>query len=323
MITSEKIAIIDLGTNTFNLLIANIHGESFTQEYLTKEFVKLGEGGINQQIILPLPFQRGLTTLLEYKLKIDQQNCTKIFAIGTSALRNAKNGNDFIQKAYDLTGIKIAIIDGNTEADLIYQGAVAALQNYTSPAVFMDIGGGSTEFIISQNDQILWKKSVEVGVNRLFQAFHHEDPISLENQQKLHNHLSTELNEVIQQCVQFNVKTLVGCSGAFTSIAAMIAFTKGKLHELKGKRNYVFNLTDYLSIHNLLVQSTLKQRLKIQGLIPERAPMMVVGTILVNFILKNISIQHFMLSRYALKEGVAVSYAKGKLNIHYGNNFSN
>ena len=97
-----NIAVIDLGTNTFNLLIAEIKDNTFKTLHITKEFVKLGEGGINERMIQKMPFKRGVDTLMDYKLIAQQYNCKEIIAIATSAIRNAQNGDEFIQTVKNL-----------------------------------------------------------------------------------------------------------------------------------------------------------------------------------------------------------------------------
>lgn len=307
-----NIAVIDLGTNTFNLLIAEIIDSSFKTLHITKEFVKLGEGGINEKKIQKMPFQRGVDTLMDYKLIAQQYNCQYIIAIATSAIRNAHNGNEFIQTVKNLTQIDITVIDGNQEAEYIYKGAIAAVELTNENALIMDVGGGSTEFIICNPSGLLWKKSVEVGVTRLFEKFHHEDPISLDNILAIQDHLHLLLKEVMEAGEKYNVRTLIGSSGAFTSLAAMILCKKNKIELLQKQKQYQFEMADYFSIHQILIQSTLNQRLKIDGLIQERASMIVVGSILVNFVLNQLKISNFKLSRYSLKEGVAYTFAEKK-----------
>ena len=305
-----NIAVIDLGTNTFNLLIAEIKDNTFKTLHITKEFVKLGEGGINERMIQKMPFKRGVDTLMDYKLIAQQYNCKEIIAIATSAIRNAQNGDEFIQTVKNLTNIDITVIDGNKEAEFIYKGAIGAVELANENALIMDVGGGSTEFIICNPGGLLWKKSVEVGVTRLFEKFHHEDPISIPNILAIQEHLHLLLQEVVYECKKYQVSTLIGSSGAFTSLAAMILCKKNKIELLKGQKSYEFELADYFSIHQILLQSTLNQRLKIDGLIQERAPMIVVGSILVNFIVNQLKISKFKLSRYSLKEGVAYTFAQ-------------
>ena len=310
-----NVAIIDLGTNTFNLLIATISNGIYTTQFVTKEFVKLGEGGINIKTIQPLAFKRGLDTLLDYKLLCEQYNCEKIIGIATSAIRNATNGQEFVKQAKDISNIDIFTIDGNQEADFIYKGTIGAIDLKDGVNMIMDVGGGSTEFIICDQQKVYWKKSVEVGVTRLFEGFHKEDPIALDNIQHIKKHLDNLLEEVISQAKKYKVTTLVGSSGAFTSMANIILCKKNQEDILKTSTAYDFSLEDFTAIHNLLIQTTLKERLEIEGLIKERAPMMVVGSILVDYVLNEVGVQYFRLSRYSLKEGVAIAVAQNEFEL--------
>lgn len=308
-------AVVDLGTNTFNLLIASVSNKKFKAEYVTKQFVKLGEGGINEGKIQTAAFDRGINTLVEFRMIANEYNCHEVFGIATSAIRNAENGADFISRAKELANIDIQIIDGDIEADLIYRGAREAVDFEDDIAVVMDVGGGSTEFIICNKEKIFWKQSFEVGAARLFEQFHSTDPISIEDISAIESYLEDILAPVIQKAKELNVTELIGSSGAFTSFAQMIVCALGGEALVRDQKGYDFKMMNYLAIHQRLLQSTLKERLGMQGLIKERAPMIVVGTILVNFVVSTLGIEKFKLSRYSLKEGVAQAYAEDKLKI--------
>ena len=147
----RKIGIIDLGTNTFNLLLAEVKEQNYTIFYKTKIAVKLGEGGITKGFIAQAPYKRGIKALTQYKAKLTEENITEFYAVATSAIRSAENGADFVNEVQDTLGILINVIDGDTEADLIYQGVKQAMNLEDSPKLIIDIGGGSTEFIIANN----------------------------------------------------------------------------------------------------------------------------------------------------------------------------
>ena len=118
----ERIAVIDLGTNTFNLLVADIAAEhSYQIIYTTKIAVKLGEGGINTGIIASAPFQRGIDAMKQHLEAAKKYDVHKIFAFATSAVRSAKNGNEFVAEINKQTGIEVTIISGEKEAELIYE----------------------------------------------------------------------------------------------------------------------------------------------------------------------------------------------------------
>lgn len=303
-----KVAVIDIGTNTFNLLVAHKPNRRLIPIAIHKEFVFLGKGGINSNIIQDDAILRGLKTIKKFKQIADNLGVSKVIAIATSAVRNAKNGNDFAGKVKSLTGIEIEIINGNLEAEYIYNGAKEATNLGSNPVLLMDVGGGSTEFIICDRHQVHWKKSIEVGAARLFEQFHKSDPILQEEVEDIETHLEKKLNEIVQKAHDFEVETLIGSSGAFTSIAKMIAHNLNEPEKLIHSTEYEFDLLEFENIRENIVHLTLEERIQIPGLIRERAPMIIVGTVLVKFILEKLNIQQFKLARYALKEGVASEF---------------
>ena len=153
----NSIAILDLGTNTFHLLIAEINENSPELIFQETIAVKLGEGGMRDGMINVSAFDRGVSAIRQFKTSIDHYGVFQIKAFATSALRSASNSEDFIKKILTETGIKIEIIDGNREAELIFSGVRSAINMKDQSSLIMDIGGGSVEFIICDQDQIFWK----------------------------------------------------------------------------------------------------------------------------------------------------------------------
>ena len=143
------IGVIDLGTNTFNLVIAEIQHDNYRVIHKKKISVKLGEGGISKDFIAPIPFQRGLDALRIYKGILRSMSVDCFYAVATSAIRSAHNGSEFVEKVKSELQININVIDGDTEADLIYRGVRQAIDLGEKPKLIIDIGGGSTEFIIA------------------------------------------------------------------------------------------------------------------------------------------------------------------------------
>ena len=139
-------AAIDLGTNTFNLLIFRKEGADFEFIYNQRFPVGLGMGGINENKIAKEAFERGVNAIVQFKQTCDKHAVEQTKAFGTSALRGAKNGQLFCEAVYNQTGIKIEIISGLREAELIFEG-VKLVHSFTKYSCIMDIGGGSTEFI--------------------------------------------------------------------------------------------------------------------------------------------------------------------------------
>ncbi len=306
-----RIAIIDLGTNTFNLLVAEVAADrSYKIVYNTKIAVKLGEGGINTGIIATAPFQRGIDAMQQHLGTANKYGATKIFAFATSAVRSAKNGNEFVAEIKKQTGIEVSIISGEKEAELIYEGVQQALDIGTEKALVMDIGGGSTEFIICSNEQIFWKHSFDLGVSRMYEFFKHSEPITTEEIKKVENYLREKLQPLFKAVEQHKTDTLIGSSGSFDTFADMIFCRFYKEKSLENITSYEFNLDDFYKIHNLIIRSNIEERYKMEGLVEMRVDMIVLATLFVNFILRELKLSKMLLSTYALKEGVLSEITK-------------
>ena len=153
----SRYAVIDIGTNTCNLLIANrLSDKSFETIYDRKLPVKLGRGGIHKDILLPDAVERGLDALSHHSDTIRDYNVTKVKVVGTSAIRGAANKGEFLARVKQLLDWDIEILDGELEAALIFKGVRLSLPDQTGKYLIVDIGGGSVEFILANDNQIIF-----------------------------------------------------------------------------------------------------------------------------------------------------------------------
>lgn len=303
----RKIGIIDLGTNTFNLLLAEVEDQKYRVFYKTKIVVKLGQGGITKNFIAQTPYQRGLDALTKHREKLKEEGITEFYAVATSAIRSADNGPEFVKEVKEKLGISIQVIDGDTEADLIYKGVIQALDLEETPKLIIDIGGGSTEFIIANQQETFWKKSYKLGAARLLEKFNPADPIELTDIAAIDSHLEETLAEMIEMAEVYEINCLIGSSGSFDTLAEMISCKNGDCNLWKKKKNYTFLMADYNQIQRVISEATLAERLKMEGLIPMRADMIVIAVVVINFILNRLIIHDLRLSNFALKEGLLQS----------------
>jgi exopolyphosphatase/guanosine-5'-triphosphate,3'-diphosphate pyrophosphatase len=295
-------AVIDLGTNTFHLIIAELSAGAAHILFKTNLPVKLGEGKINDNIIIPEAFERGINALKGFKEEIDKHNVKIVKAIATSAIRSADNGKDFVDAARQQAGIDITVIDGDQEADYIYQG-VNATGLIDSTSLIIDIGGGSTEFILCNPEEVLWKKSYNIGAARLQQAYFKSDPISVADQQAIHQRLEIELDDLKQVCQVYKPVQLIGSAGAFESFATMI---DGDL-DMKQLKATTINISSYRELSKKLISSTHTERESLKGLIRLRVDMIVIASLITNYVLEMVSPEKLSLSTYDLKMGVLSS----------------
>lgn len=299
-----NIAIIDCGTNTFNMLIAELEKGSAQVLYSDKIPVKLGEGGIENKIIAPSAFQRGINALGEFVKTAHSYSVENFYCYGTSAIRNASNGEEFIVKAKEIYNLEIIKIDGDREAELIYKGVSLGIELGKKNSLIMDIGGGSTEFIIANSNEIFWKQSFEIGASRLLEIFSPSDPIKPSQVIEIFNHLKVTLAPLVKSLQEFQVIELIGSSGSFDTLAEVICKRKKLEIDLNKNTQFVFDMEDFKNEYAFLLHSTYSERLNTPGIIPIRAEMIVIASIIVNFVVETFLIQKMRLSTYSLKEGV-------------------
>ncbi len=304
------VAVIDLGTNTFNLLIAELLlSKKFKVLHNNKFPVKLGKGGITNNVLLPDAMQRGVVAL-EYCLEtIQQYKAEKTVAFATSAIREAVNAGEFLQMTHKL-GLNVTVVSGDEEAELIFKGVRLALEIGNVPALIMDIGGGSTEFIIADSTKIYWKQSFLLGVTRLLEKFGPSDPMTDTDLEKLNACLRVELKPLFDAVRLFPVAELIGSSGSFDSFADILMQRFHHPEESKTGTEYLFNLKETELVFRDLLQSDRAQRLHIRGLIEMRVDLIVMAVVLTRFVINELGLSKMRLSTYALKEGVLSQLVK-------------
>jgi exopolyphosphatase/guanosine-5'-triphosphate,3'-diphosphate pyrophosphatase len=291
-------AIIDLGTNTFHLLIAEdtkiIHEEKFP--------VRMGLGGINQNIINDAGIARSLACLQRFAETCRALGATHIQAFGTSALRNASNGQAVADVIRKETGIPVTIISGDEEARLIYQGIRAGVPLGSPKNLLIDIGGGSVEFIIGNQTEIFWKQSLEVGGQRLLERFHQHDPIKQNELEALKEYLSEALLPLRAPLAAHNPKILVGSSGTFETLSDIFCVRENIPNQKLPASP--LTLQRFYEIHKDLTRMTKAERIAMPGMMVWRAEMIVVTCQLLLFLLNMHTFDEIKVSRYSLKEGV-------------------
>jgi exopolyphosphatase/guanosine-5'-triphosphate,3'-diphosphate pyrophosphatase len=301
-----RVAVLDLGTNTFNLVVAeNTGGHAFRILHSSKIPVKLGEGGINRGVIVQDAFDRGVNAVITHYKHIQTYKVEKVFAFGTSALRTAKNGSLFLSSIKAVTGIDIEIITGDREAELIYYGVRQTHPMNPGIYLILDIGGGSNEFIIADRHEIYWKKSYDLGIARLLERFNPSNPIHPEEINRINKFLDREIPVLKEKVTEYRVQTLLGASGSFETFVAMIHASEEMTETqvaLSPKAIPVSN-AEFDSLYQTLIHSTRAERLKMKGLEPMRVEMIVLACLFTKFIIEKLGIKTIIQSNFALKEG--------------------
>lgn len=301
----KRVAIFDLGTNTFNLLISEENRDgSYKILVNQKQPVKLGEGKINHGQIIPEAYIRGIQAIEHHYNTVQKYRVDYIKAFGTSALRSADNGKQFLDEIYKKTNVKVEIISGDREAELIYKGVRQTIKLNNSKFLILDIGGGSNELIIADMHTIFWKKSYPLGIARLLEKFNPSDPLTGKEVKAINVFLQTELQDLFEKLRSEKISILVGASGSFETFVSMI--NKYDVIETEGAKTFDSNeITPdaFNRLYEKLIHSTLAERKKMRGLEPMRIEMIVLASLFVKFILENHNFTQIYQSNFALKEG--------------------
>ncbi|GAB3943291.1 hypothetical protein GCM10028805_09300 [Spirosoma harenae] len=312
-----KQAIIDLGTNTFHLFIAETTGS--TQSILFRESrpAKIGQAGINQGFITEAGIERALGVLSYFRGVLDQFDIVpeRVVAIGTSAIRVARNQQEFIDRVQATTGIQIRVISGDQEADYIYQGIRASGALDEATALIVDIGGGSVEFILGNRSRIFWKQSFEIGGQRLLDRFmpgaiDQPEPISAGSIRRLYDYFQEQLLPLANAIHQYQPTVLVGSSGSFDTLVDMwFMREQGHLPDAD-QATFTLPIDEFYRAYALLITKNHAERMRIPGMIELRVDMIVVAVCLIDYVLKTYGITQIKTSTYSLKEGVFASLSQ-------------
>ncbi|MBN1821351.1 MAG: hypothetical protein JXR31_15020 [Prolixibacteraceae bacterium] len=296
-----RLAIIDLGTNTCNLLIAEILESNYKVLYRGKEPVRLLFSKKNENWIREDAFIRTSQALENHLKKIREFSISRVELIATSAVRDAGNRDEFVSFIQDKTGLEPNVITGEREAELIFKGALLAFNQIESPSLILDIGGGSNEFIVTSGSEIIWEESIPSGMSRIINMFSLSDPISKQEETELIRFFKLQHIDAIFNAKNAGVRTLIGCSGAFDTIADLI----DKVDPGSKKRvRQEIRLNDFFKIYKILINSTRKERKEMKGMDNVRIDLIVPAVILINQVITALDINTVFQTDYALREGV-------------------
>lgn len=306
--SNARRAVIDLGTNTFHLLIADLSAKKLTAVYRERIFVKLASDGIER--IGPAPFARGIEALKHFRRVLDEYEVTELHACGTAALRTATNGEVFVRQAEVEGGIPVRLISGEQEATFITHGVLAALPPLTERILIMDIGGGSTEFIIASAEGVHWRHSFAVGVAVLFGHFHHNDPITEGEVREVLDFLTVQLKPLRDALEEYPAHHLGGAAGTFDVLAEILRDEKATPHPT----SHLLNLEGLDEFYFQILSSNRAERLAMPGIPETRVDMIVVAMILLRHVIGLAGIERITVSDYAMKEGILLAASASDRN---------
>jgi exopolyphosphatase/guanosine-5'-triphosphate,3'-diphosphate pyrophosphatase len=303
-----RIAAIDIGTNSIHMIVVRVRPDlSFEVIDREKEMVRLGAGGLDGRSLTEAARTSALQTLAKFRRLADSHKVDETVAAATSAIREADNGGDFIAEVAKRTGIKIRVIAGNEEARLIHMAAVYGVHMGGSPAVVIDIGGGSIEVSLGTASHLTHARSFKLGVIRLTERFVRTDPLSSRDERRLVKHINKEIGAHLDSIAARRFERVIGTSGTILSLGALALSEDGAL-DTDAVRNRRVPAKAVHRLRKRLTEVDLEARLHMDGLDPRRADIIVAGSVLLDSVLKRLGAEDITLCDLALREGLVLDY---------------
>jgi exopolyphosphatase/guanosine-5'-triphosphate,3'-diphosphate pyrophosphatase len=303
------LAVVDIGTNSTRLLIAEVDPESGALEELVRrsQVTRLGEGVDSRGSLSEAAIDRVLATLADYRTEIDSHECESNLAVLTSAVRDADNGADFAARVRDDFGLDARVLSGDEEAQLTFLGAMSGRDATSDPTVVIDIGGGSTEFVIGREHKAGFHVSLPAGVVRMSERHIHSDPPAPEELQSLALDTRTVFMQGLPAEQRASVEQGIAVAGTATSAAAidqeLDPYDPARVH------GYVLMLATVEMLLARLANMTEDQRRQVVGLDPNRAPTIVAGMILLAEALRAFELRQVEVSEHDILQGGALRLA--------------
>lgn len=297
----DQIAAIDIGTNTILLLIGEVskNGEVYPV-YEAQNVARLGKGVDKTGKLNRKNMEKALQILREYKVIVDANRVSKFLLVGTSALRDAANRDEFLNRVRKELGWEIKIIPGKEEARLSFLGALSNKADLRGRVLVVDIGGGSTEFVWGTTETMEGRKSLNIGSVRLTERFFHHDPPSLEEINELIVHIKNRLSSLPTDIPKPN--HLVGVAGTVTTLAAMVL--QEKKYNSEKIDGFKLSLQKVSMLIRRMQTMPAKERLKLPGLYPGREDVILAGSLLLMEILKVFKQKDLIVSDRGLRFGL-------------------
>ena len=298
MTTNEKLAIIDLGTNTFHLLLVESSKCKIGFEVLYRErhYVLLAEGGIDT--ISDSSMQRAKSAIDAFQNVLSNYKDIELVIVGTEALRVATNGNLINIYIKEHLSSVLHIISGNREAELIFKGNKLIVSADHTPYLIMDIGGGSTEFILVDDNHIILSNSYPLGVTKIYNAFNDTDPISIQAISSIESHIENQLSDMTEVIKGYNLNCLIGASGSFEVLSEVLT---GNIPQ---QELVNISLADFEKLSMKVISSSIDERRDIKGIPENRIKFIQVAFIMMRKIIDMYAPDQIGVSPFAIKEGL-------------------
>ncbi|MEG1394950.1 MAG: Ppx/GppA phosphatase family protein [Clostridia bacterium] len=307
----EKIAIIDLGSNSLRLVLVDIlDGGYFSVVDELKETVRLAQDMELDGFLQPVRVAKTIKTLKMFRRLCDANNVEHIYAYATAAVRRAKNQRGFLDEVQAVTGIKLKVLTPDEEAQLVYQGVINSMD--IPRGLIVDIGGGSTQLIYYNRKTLLEHTTIPIGTVILTEMFNEEGVTPLERSTRIEEYVKTQLDQVpwlkeLAPDIKF-----IGVGGSFRNLGKISRMLKK--YPMDMSHNYVIPQTEFRGIYSNIRGLALDKTMKIKGLSSVRADIFPAGLSEINAIIDYINVDELVVSGSGLREGTMFKYAVPSTN---------
>jgi exopolyphosphatase / guanosine-5'-triphosphate,3'-diphosphate pyrophosphatase len=310
-VTAVRVAVVDIGSNSTRLYIADVQDARVTQELeRVSNVTRLGAGVDAGGRLREDAMERVYTTLDDYRARIEHHGCERAVAVLTSAVRDSANGQGFAGAVRIRYGLDPHVLSGDQEAQLTFRGATSERDpDDLTPTLVFDIGGGSTELVIGQGTEVVFHVSTQAGVVRQTERHLHDDPPPPDQLQALARDVRAILADAVPAQPRRRVKRAIAVAGTATSLAAIAQaldpYDPDRVH------GYVLDGEECERILARLASMTLEERRQVAGLHPDRAPTIVAGVLIFREILGMFGLQRVEISEHDILRGAALELGGG------------
>jgi len=306
-----RIAGIDIGTNTLRLLIVESTECAWKEISSDRKMTRLGEGFSKNQKLTPSAIQRTLEALKSFYRAIQQFYCDEVLCVATSAVREARNQNEFLSLAKKEIPFKIRVISGEEEARLTWLGVCHSFSPSTDYQIMIDIGGGSTEWILANRENILDKISLPIGAVSLTEQFLFSDPPDLNELNHMKNNIRISLARVKESFLKILNPlpsmariTWVGTAGTVTTLSAMAQ--KLDQYSFEKVNGFVLTQSAVEGLYQIIVSKRKEERIGLKGLETGREDIILAGTVILLETMLYFDFNQIQVSDYGLREGIII-----------------
>lgn len=303
-----KIAVFDIGTNSIHLLIVEVYKDlSFDILGHEKDVTRLGDGSFEEKMLTEDAMTRGLDVMERFYKIAKSSQVRRMVAVATSAVREAKNGGEFVNRVSKRTGLKVQVITGEEEARLISLGAKSSVETRGKRALVVDIGGGSMELILGVGEKNLFLESYKLGVARLTDHFISHDPPTKKELRKLETHIVRTLKKPVKKIRKIGFSMVIGTAGTMINLAS-VSHEREEDKPLDLVNHYTLKTSALEKVHEELAASTQYERIRMPGLDPKRADIIVAGSVLVSTLTRLLKTDRIILSDKGIREGIILDF---------------